>query len=195
MSTPLPTPRASSSQHAAPDAQRSLLDLVGGWTAVSAGDYAIVPASEVPQPFHRLLVHHGHMTEVLEKHYGRAVELTVQQSESSQECYRRRITLAAGKDGPLVELGIVRIDFSYLPATAREAILSESIPLGRVLIEHKLLRRVVPHHYVRFDADSAVVRLYNLATPKVLYGRLGTIFCNHQPAIELLEIVTGVEPR
>jgi hypothetical protein len=67
MSSSLPT---SLSHRAAPDAHHSLLDLVGGWTAASPEDYAVVPASEVPEPFHGLLVHHGHMTEVLEKRHG-----------------------------------------------------------------------------------------------------------------------------
>jgi hypothetical protein len=190
------TPPASttSQQRTAPDAHQALLDLLAGWTAVFPADYAVVPATEVPEPFHHLLVHHRHMTEVLENHYGRAVELTVQWSEASQTFYRRRIVLTAGRDGPVTELGIVRIDLSYLPKTAREEIVAEKTPLGRVLINHKILRRVVPHHYVRFDADCPVIRLYNLPTPQTTYGRLGTIFCNEKPAIELLEIVTGTTP-
>jgi hypothetical protein len=179
---------------ATPDLHQSLVDLFAGWLAVAPGDYSVVPAAEMPEPFRGLLIHHRHMTEVLQGHYGEPVHLAVQLSEASEATYRRRITLTAGPGGPLVELGAVRLDLSVLPGPVQSEILAQSTPLGRILINHKILRRVVPHYYVHLHAHSPIVQLFNLPVPATLYGRIATIFCNEQPAIELLEIVTG-NPR
>lgn len=182
------------STHTTPNAQEALASLCQGWLTPTPADYTLVPAAQVPQPFHHLLIHHGHMTEVLRDHYKKEVHLQVQQSDFSAGTYHRRITLSAGLYGPRVELGLVRVNFAFLPAPAKQEILGQFCPLGMVLIRHQILRRVVPHHFLRLPAASPLVRLFNLDVPPILYGRIGTIFCNEQPAIELLEIVTGIPP-
>jgi hypothetical protein len=37
-----------------------------------------------------------------------------------------------------------------------------------------------------------VLKLFGADEPQAVYGRLGTIYCDGEPAIELLEIVTGI---
>jgi hypothetical protein len=51
-------------------------------------------------------------------------------------------------------------------------------------------RRVKPRFFLRFGAYSPIIRLFRDAgNPSPVYGRLGLIYCNNEPAIELLEIV------
>ena len=178
-----------------PDAHQALVDLCAGWLTPSPADYTLTPPDEVPEPFHSLLVHHRHMTVVLGEHYHQPVHLQVQRSGVSGGAYRRRITLTAGPAGPFTELGIVRLHLQFLPPDARDEILAQLCPLGMILIRHHILRRVVPHYYVRFSASSPIIQLFNLPVSPIVYGRIGTIFCNEQPAIELLEIATGTHPQ
>ncbi len=39
--------------------------------------YAVVPADEVPQPYHKLLVHKRHMTVTVEAHHGDLVDVRI----------------------------------------------------------------------------------------------------------------------
>jgi len=50
-----------------------------------------------------------------------------------------------------------------------------------------------PRFFVRFPAGGPVLNLFGASETRPVYGRLGTIYCDEEPAIELLEIVTGVE--
>jgi hypothetical protein len=179
-----------------PDAYIHLADLCEGWLEPSRKDYHVVAPDQVPAPFHDLLVHNEHMTEILQKHYNQPVHLHVQdlvhRPAPTGGTYRRRITLTAGPIGPITELGIVDLNLAYLPKEAQQEILAKSAPLGQILINHQILRQVVPHHYVKFEPNTPLLKLFNHTTKTPIYGRLATILCNDQPAIELLEIATGV---
>ena len=40
-----------------------------------------------------------------------------------------------------------------------------------------------------------MLSLFGETSDQPMFGRIGTIYCNDEPAIELLEIVTGVQLR
>jgi 8-oxo-dGTP pyrophosphatase MutT (NUDIX family) len=73
--------------------------------------------------------------------------------------------------------------------TARREILEETKPLGRVLIERNVLRRVEHTALLHFSARPVDVERFALAGPQILCGRLAYLHCNDHPAIELLEVV------
>jgi len=83
----------------------------------------------------------------------------------------------------------VRIDLGYTSDSVRAAILDRKMPLGDVLIRANVLRRIEPKWYYRFAEDCPLLADFGEAQPQSAYGRLGTIYCDEQPAIELLEIV------
>ena len=87
---------------------------------------------------------------------------------------------------------VVRLDLRYMSTKVKTAILNEDIPLGAILTNHNVLRRIEPRWFLRFDESSPVLSWFACQTEGPLYGRLGTIYCNHEPAIEVLEIVTAV---
>src|SRR5262245_26745812 len=72
--------------------------------------YEIVPADQVPQPYHRLLVHEHHMTVTVEAHHGKAVYLRVLQRHRQGSWYARKILLLPVGTAMVVQFGIVRIN-------------------------------------------------------------------------------------
>lgn len=145
----------------------------------------------LPQPARRLLVHRDHMTVVLREHAGTELDLSVLQQECDAEEYAREILLTTREPSPrVVEFGIVRMRLLDIPPAARAEIVDARTPLGDILIRHNVMRRISPRWYFRFPADTSISRTFgNFETPT--YGRLGTIFCNEEPAIDVLEVVGG----
>ena len=85
--------------------------------------------------------------------------------------------------------GIVRLHTQYLADNVRAEIESQKIPLGRVLIEHNVLRRVELGELWRVTPNVALQRHFRLDGPEVTFGRTAIIHCDEEPAIELVEIV------
>lgn len=129
------------------------------------------------------------MTLRLREHFGQDVDLHVLSSSQDGDIYQRRITLTLDGTARVVEVGLVRIDLGYTSDSVRAAILDRKMPLGDVLIRANVLRRIEPKWYYRFAEDCPLLADFGEAQPQSAYGRLGTIYCDEQPAIELLEIV------
>jgi hypothetical protein len=152
-----------------------------------------VGPEEIPEPFHWLLVHRNHMTKVLEAQYGRPMELDVVKQQLDDDFYTRKIILRPQGHTEIVEVGVVRLNFRFMTAEIRQEILKRETPLGAILIRHKVLRKVQPRWYLKFPANAPLLAAAGVTFPHPTYGRIGTIYCNHEPAIEVLEIVTGEE--
>ena len=145
--------------------------------------------SSVPEPYSSLLAHNHHMTVALERHHGSPVEVTVLKSGVDGDVYHRRIELLLRGTRTVVLFGLVRIHLSLVPDEARREILEERKPLGRVLIERNVMRRVEHTALLRFPARPIDLERFALVGPQMMYGRLAYLYCNDQPAIELLEVV------
>jgi chorismate-pyruvate lyase len=152
-------------------------------------DWAAVPAAEVPPPYHGLLVHEHHMTVTVEAFHGDLVDVRVLEKQVTGEQYARKILLALQKTGRVVQLGLVRINFRYCTPEVRDEIVSERTPLGRVLIEHNVMRRIEPTSFLRGTPGPEMMTWFGLTAPEPVYGRFALIHFDGQPAIELLEIV------
>ncbi len=150
-----------------------------------------VEADDIPQPARDLLVHHKHMTATLKAHYGQVVELLVLADRLEGDQYTRSILLTLPGGGNVVEFGIARLDLRFTDEEVRAAILSRAAPLGDILIGHRVLTKVTPKWYLRFRADCSVMTYFG-QPPVEAYGRLATIHCNGDAAVELLEVVPGV---
>lgn len=175
-------------------ASDALTDLCNGFTAppIAATTLNEVQPDEMPPPFRDLLVHHSHMTTTLSGYYRRPLELRVLREEVEGDLYHRQIVLTSSGSNTVVECGLVRIDLSFTPEPVREAILRRETPLGDILIEHDVLRRIEPRWYLRLEPHSPLLKSFDCSPALDTFGRVGTIYCNDQPAIELLEVVTGV---
>jgi chorismate-pyruvate lyase len=154
----------------------------------------VIPPQQIPQPYRDLLAHTEHMTVTVEAFYDDAVDVLVLESGRDEELYHRRILLALHGSRKIVQYGIVRINLKCCSAEVRGAILEQKTPLGRILIEHNVLRRIEPTSFLRIDPDPSIAGA--LECDQVpLYGRTGVIFCDDQPAIAVLEILTPVDSK
>jgi hypothetical protein len=151
----------------------------------------VVQPNEIPVPTDALLVHHEHMTEVLHRHYGRPVELHVLDEKLDGDFYTRKVSLTPAGDGAVVEWGIARLDLRLMPDAVREEILAKRSPLGEILIRHNVHRRIKPRWFMRFPGGGPLLTFFGDPSAKPMYGRIGTIYCDEKPAIDLLEIVTA----
>lgn len=146
-------------------------------------------AAEVPQPYRHLLAHHEHMTVAVEEFHGSRVDVQVLATRRDKNFYSRKILLTRQSDGQVVQFGIPRLNMAYLDEEVRREIESQTKPLGRVLIDHDVLREVQLVALWKVDPGPDLCRMFGLAEPQTVYGRTALIFCNGEPAIELLEIV------
>jgi hypothetical protein len=149
---------------------------------------AVDPGS-VPLPYRPLLVHGGHMTEVLERHHGGALSVHPYRIRREGDIYGRRLDLRVASGDAVVMTGIMIFNLALVTATVRDEILRAGSPLGEILIRHRILRRVTPDAFLEFDARDPLAARFGLPAPRPAWGRLATIDCDGQPAVDLLEIV------
>jgi len=173
--------------------QEALADLCEGFFEDRAwvSSCKAVQADDIPQPARNLLVHHTHMTATLKAHHGQEVELRVLADSLEGDQYTRTILLTLPDSDEVVEFGIARLDLRFTNEEVRGAILDRAAPLGAILIGHRVLTKVTPKWYLRFRADCSMMNYFG--QPQVeAYGRLATIHCNGDAAVELLEVVPGI---
>jgi chorismate-pyruvate lyase len=171
-----------------------------GQTAPAA---TVVPAEATPQPQRRLLSHEKHMTVTLEEHHGGEVDVVVLDRVVHGDSYTRKILLCRSTDegdasprsrARVVQFGIMLFNLQVASNEARAEILSERTPLGHILIRHRRLRRISTHSLLEIEPDAEMRRHFGLPeldvaeAPRV-FGRLATIFCDEEPAVELLEVL------
>jgi chorismate-pyruvate lyase len=145
--------------------------------------------SDVPEPYAHLLLHQHHMTVTLEEYHGALVDVHVLERHQQDEAYSRKILLSRQSDDAIVMFGLVRIRLGLVEPAPRELILGEQVPLGRILIEHNILRRVHLHWLLKIDPGPDLARLLKLQPGEPAWGRTAVIWLNGASAIELLEVV------
>ncbi|EAQ78124.1 hypothetical protein [Blastopirellula marina] len=154
------------------------------------GDFTEVSAAETPEPFAELLAHDHHMTVTVERFHDSPVDVQVLDTLTVGSAYSRKILLSRQSDGKVVQFGIVRLHCDFLSEIVEREIKSEKIPVGRVLITRNVLRQVQLTSLWRVAPGEELRDLLALAPGDVIYGRTALIFCDGEPAVELLEIVT-----
>ncbi len=152
-----------------------------------------VAADDVPEPYHKLLVHTHHMTVTVEGFYGGPVDVRVLASRRSGQEYARKILLAL-KSGTrqVVQFGLVRINLGVCPEPVRNAIVEGKTPLGRVLIQNDMLRRIELLALLRVSLSPTMAEWFRVPAGTETYGRVGVIYTGDRPAVEVLEILAPV---
>ncbi len=145
--------------------------------------------TELPVSYRRLLAHTGHMTVTVEDRHRCAVDVEVLQVLHNETHYSRQILLRRQRDKRVVQFGIVRLALDTIEAPAREEIISQRTPLGRVLIEHGVMRAVQLLGLWQVHCGPQLAKYFGTNLGHVTYGRTALIYCNSEPAVELLEIV------
>jgi chorismate-pyruvate lyase len=83
----------------------------------------------------------------------------------------------------------VRLAYTYLPAVVRQEIEDAHTPMGRILINHNVLRRVQLSALWRVHPKQELARIFNCDSPRPTYGRTALIYCAGEPALQVLEIM------
>lgn len=152
-----------------------------------------IPSSLTPEPYKTMLVHDHHMTLAMEEHFGRPVNVRILDQRFDGDLYVRKIQLALDRSDRIVLFGWVRFDFQYVTAEVKAEILAGKTPLGRVLIEHNVLRHIDLAAILQLQAGPGLAHQLGMPEGATTYGRLATIFCNRRPAVDLLEISTPLD--
>ncbi len=148
-----------------------------------------VRSEQMPEVYRSLLDHNHHMTVTLEVHHGSSVDVRVLDYDVTDDIYMRKILLTRHDDGRVVQYGIVRLHLRYLTHPVRAEIQSRQIPLGRVLINHNVLRRVELGQLWQVMPGADLCQHFQLEAPLLTFGRTAIIHCHDEPAVELIEIV------
>jgi chorismate-pyruvate lyase len=154
--------------------------------------FEAVSSEQMPDPYRDLLAHDHHMTVTVEAFHQTPVDVQVLSVARDREKYCRRILLRRQSDRSVVQFGIVRIDLSPLLPKVRDQIESQRTPLGHVLIQNNVLRDVESHQMYRVNCGEDLETLFGVSAGELTYGRTALIYCDGEPAVELLEIVTPI---
>jgi hypothetical protein len=153
------------------------------------GRFEEIRAEAMPEPYRSLLAHHQHMTVAMERHHGGPVEVQVLASRRDGDYYSRKIVLRRQGDGRVVLFGIPRLNLQLLDESVRQELLAEQKPLGRLLIEHNVLREVQLASLYRVELGPDLATWFQRPLGEITYGRTAFLYCDGYPAVELLEIV------
>jgi chorismate-pyruvate lyase len=151
-----------------------------------------VDGEAVPEPFKSLLVHDCDMTSTLEGFYGAGIHLRVVSRERRGDEYFREVVLRLDHSERPVEFGAIKIHLDRFPEKAREEILEERFPLGRVIKDCGLTYTSQPKAFLRIASDKLINELLHLHGAHVLYGRRNTLF--NTAGESLAEIVEILPP-
>ena len=168
-----------------------LLELFGE-TDLAPAFRAVSPA-DVPTPYRAQLVHEHHMTIAMQTYHGEPVDVEVVTERRGDTTYARRSLLRLRSNGRVVQHCTVRIHLPSCSAPVCEAILAGRTPLGAILVDHNVMRRIVPLAYLLVRGAAPIAESFGAAPHTPLYGRVATIHCDGNPAIEVLEIVAPEE--
>lgn len=147
-----------------------------------------IPSALTPEPYKSLLVHDKHMTVTMESYHGCAVDVRVLEERLDGDDYCRKILLLKSGTQTVVQFGIVRLHLHFVSPAVRDEILAGNIPLGRVLINHDVLRQIDLGAILKITPGPQMIEHFHCQPGEITYGRLATIFCDQKPAIDLFEV-------
>lgn len=151
----------------------------------------LVQPRAIPEPYRALLDHRRHMTVTVEEFYGEPVDVDVLQACASDDIYARKIRLCL-RSGRAVQFAVARVDLGAVAPAVRAEILGERVPLGRILIQHGVMRTVEPVAFYRTRPTAALAGWLGLHAERTLFGRLGVLTVDGSPAIAVAEILAPV---
>lgn len=153
------------------------------------GEFEPVAVEELPADYRKLLAHNDHMTVALEEWHKSQLSVAALDEWRDEASYARTSLLSRHSDRAIIQFGIMRIWLSDLPEPAKEAIASKSAPLGRVLIEHNVLREVELITLWRIVPGRVLQEHLGVSGREPVFGRTAQILLDERPTVQLLEIV------
>jgi chorismate-pyruvate lyase len=152
------------------------------------GRFEPVTVDQMPADYRTLLAHPDHMTVALESYHRSPVAVKVLDEWRDETSYARTSMLSRQSDGAIIQFGMMRIWLTDLPPAAQNEITQRQIPLGRVLIEHNVLREVELISLWEIAPGPVLKRHLQLTNNNPIFGRSAQILVDERPTVQLLEI-------
>ena len=144
----------------------------------------------IPQPYRRLLVHSQDMTPTLEEFYNCRLGLKVLNRFHQENHYYREVLLVYPGGKP-VEYGAIRIHLEWFSASLQTLILSESLPLGRILQDSALPHLSWPQGFFSITSTEYLRTHLNTDNAGKFYGRRNVLLnMNKRLLAEVVEILS-----
>jgi chorismate-pyruvate lyase len=160
---------------ATPDTLAHPLDELYARSGMSLPPLKLVEGEEVPEPYKTLLVHQHDMTSTLEAFHRQRVRITVLHRDLQKDIYLREVVLKLEESEKPVEFGAIKIQLGQFPAAARELVLEERWPLGRILKECAVQYLSRPKAFLHVASDRLISQVLGLTGAQMLYGRRNTL--------------------
>jgi chorismate-pyruvate lyase len=145
---------------------------------------------ELPEPWRSLLVHQSDMTSTLENFYKEQLHIEALARRVNENEYFREVALVLNDSGKRVEYGAIKILLDSFPLEARQEILREQQPLGRILNVFSVVFASRPRAFLRMASDKFIENALNLEKRDVLFGRRNTLLDEWgRPLAEIVEIL------
>jgi chorismate-pyruvate lyase len=149
-----------------------------------------IAGEQMPEPYRSLLVHETDMTPTLEKFHGADIHLKILNREQRGDFYFREVALLLDGSEKPVEFGANKISLGLFSPRARQLILEERLPLGRILADCEVRHSTVAKAFFTVTPDALIGSVLGLDQPGLLYGRRATIFdLQKRPLSEIVEIL------
>jgi chorismate-pyruvate lyase len=168
------------------------LDYFYARAGLALPEFRVVGGGDVPEPFHRLLVHVHDMTPTLEEFYGDEIELRVLGRRRRGQEYWREVVLLLRGSGRPVEFGANRVLLDRFPSAARQAILDECAPLGRIMRDHQVTHTCQPNAFLEMQADALMGSTLQLRGRPKVFGRHNRLY--GMDGLLLSEVVEILRP-
>jgi chorismate-pyruvate lyase len=149
-----------------------------------------IQGEEMPEPYRSLLVHERDMTPTLEHFHDSNIHLKILKREQRGDFYFREVVLLLDGSEVPVEFGANKVSLVLFPPKARQLILGEHVPLGRILKDCDIPHATFAKAFFRVAPDELISSVLHLNGPTWLYGRKATIVDGQKrPLSEIVEIL------
>jgi hypothetical protein len=88
-----------------------------------------------------------------------------------------------------VEFGAIRIHLDRFPVIARDWILEESKPLGKILLDAKIAYVSRPERFFKTATDNWIGPALQMEEGQMVYGRCNVLWDGNSTGLALAEIV------
>jgi hypothetical protein len=165
------------------------LDLAYSHAGVPLPKVRRIAATEIPSPYHSLLVHENDMTFTLERHFGGPVVLRPLSTMLTRGWYLRRVLLVQAYSGRPVEMGAIRLKLRAFDPHLQSLILRNEIPFGRLLREAHIDFKSRPRVFIELEPNPEMMGVFWMREPRTLYGRQTEAFHGGVKIGDIVEIL------
>jgi len=148
-----------------------------------------IAAQTVPEPYQELLAHNDLMTATLERFYGARTILHVLEEARHGNRYTRKILLALQGSNRIVEYAVMKVNQDNCVCGLWDAIIEAKKPLGRILIENNIKRRVEPKQFFQLMPGTEIMGHYKMTRPTWVFGRITAHYWDGKLAAHVLEVL------